>query len=76
MSAHQRVAGLDPPVAGTAALAEDASTGFYNPAGLTNIDANGQLVASVVGAFADSKLTATQATNNAGANILARRFIS
>ena len=53
--------------AGTAALATDASTGFFNPAGLTNV--GDQLVTSFVGIKAKTKLEATLAKDNGGSDV-------
>lgn len=47
--------------AGTAALATDASTGVYNPAGLAYLQ-NDQITGSFVGIYGDFKVHATQAT--------------
>lgn len=62
---EQNVTNLGLAYSGTAALAEDASTGFYNPAGLTRIP-DGQVVLSGVVIESSSKLGATSVTNPLG----------
>lgn len=59
---EQNVANLGTAYAGTAALAEDASTGFYNSAGLVRL-CNEQIVLSAVEIFPNSKITPTRATS-------------
>lgn len=53
---------------GTASTAEDASTGYYNPAGLTFLK-NNQAVLSAVYYYGAIKLYDARATNNLGANV-------
>lgn len=57
---EQNVTNLGTAYSGTAALAEDASTGFYNPAGLTRIP-DGQVVLSGVLIQGDFNFSATSA---------------
>jgi long-chain fatty acid transport protein len=66
---EQNVTNLGTAYAGTATLAEDASTGSYNPAGLTNLEQD-NLVLSAVGMKARIKLNVTSATTNLGAPYL------
>lgn len=56
---EQNVTNLGLAYSGTAALAEDASTGFYNAAGLTRI-ADGQVVLSGIGIQGDFDFTASR----------------
>lgn len=65
---EQNVTNLGTAYAGTAALAEDASTGFYNPAGLSRLD-NEQVVISGVWISPRSQLTTTNATSIFGTSI-------
>ncbi|MFI4938229.1 MAG: OmpP1/FadL family transporter [Candidatus Berkiellales bacterium] len=60
---EQSVTLLGTAYSGTAALAEDASTGYYNPAGLTRI-IDSQIVLSAILIQGDFKLTADSATNS------------
>lgn len=62
---EQNVTNLGLAYSGTAALAEDATTGYYNPAGLTRIP-NGQVVLSGVVIESDAKLGATSVINPRG----------
>lgn len=62
---EQSVTYLGTAYSGTAALAEDATTGFYNPAGLTRIP-DGQIVLSGIVIQGDFELNATSATNPLG----------
>lgn len=62
---EQNVTNLGTAYSGTAALAEDASTAFFNPAGLSRIP-DGQMVLSGIVIQGDFKLSATSATNPAG----------
>jgi long-chain fatty acid transport protein len=59
---EQNVTNLGSAYSGTAALAEDASTGFFNPAGLVRIP-DGQVVLSGVVIQASSDFSATSATS-------------
>lgn len=66
---EQNVTNLGTAYAGTASLAGDASTGFYNAAGLTRI-CKEQIALSLVGIRPASKFDVTRATNNTvGANV-------
>lgn len=58
---EQNVTNLGLAYSGTAALAEDASTAFYNAAGLSRID-NNQVVVSAVGIQGSFDFAATSAT--------------
>jgi long-chain fatty acid transport protein len=51
--------------AGRAAIAEDASTGYYNPAGLVRIQ-NQQLIVGLVPIFVDTRFRGTVAVNTLG----------
>lgn len=62
---EQNVTNLGLAYSGTAALAEDASTGFYNPAGLTRIP-DGQIVLSGVVIESSSKIGVTSALDPTG----------
>jgi long-chain fatty acid transport protein len=72
---EQNVANLGYAYAGTASLAEDASTGFYNPAGLINMDYD-NVALSLVGMKAHTKLEGNSATINAPANSAATGNLS
>jgi len=63
----QNVTNLGYAYAGTAALAEDASSGYYNPAALTKI--NDQLLLSAVGMRTKTKLEAFFARDNGALNV-------
>lgn len=58
---EQSAAGLRTAYSGTAAIAEDASTGYYNSAGLTRLREE-QIVFSAIGIAPYSKINATRAT--------------
>lgn len=62
---EQNVTNLGTAYSGTAALAEDATTGFYNPAGLTRIP-DGQVVVSGVLIQGDFDFNATSAVSPTG----------
>lgn len=64
---QQNVTNLGMAYAGTASLAEDASTAFYNPAGLTNIKADNQVVGGVVLVYPTTILNVGSATTTTGA---------
>jgi long-chain fatty acid transport protein len=63
---QQNVTNLGMAYAGTASLAEDASNGFYNPAGLTRIDANDQVVVGAVMVYPNTTLDVTSAASTTG----------
>ena len=65
---EQNSAGLGTAYAGVGSIAEDASTAFYNAAGLTRLKEE-QVVFSAVGIFPNSKLSPSLATNNTGVAI-------
>lgn len=65
---EQSVTNLGNAYAGTAAQADDASTAFYNAAGLTNLS-NDQITASLIGMKARPKFTPNQARNNNGTDL-------
>ncbi len=65
---EQSVTYLGDAFAGTASTAEDASTGWYNPAGLTELK-NHQMVASATYVYGRIKLYNATATNNLGLNV-------
>lgn len=65
---EQNAAGLGTAYAGMGSIAADASTAFYNAAGLTRIDQE-QVVFSGVGIFPNAKLTPRLAHNNTGVSI-------
>lgn len=65
---EQNVTNLGTAYAGTAALAVDASTNYYNPAGLTRLCGQ-QLVVGGVGVFPDTKLIVNSATSTFGNGI-------
>jgi long-chain fatty acid transport protein len=62
---EQNVTNLGTAYAGTASLAIDASTGFYNSAGLTRI-CQEQIAFSLVGIKTTAKVNVTSATDTAG----------
>ena len=62
---EQNVTNMGTAYAGTAALAADASTAYYNPAGMTRVK-NHQMVVSGALIAADVGFNATAAKNNAG----------
>lgn len=63
---EQNVTNLGYAYAGTAALAEDASTAFYNSAGLARL-CNEQIVGSAIYIAPHNRLTTTSATTTTGA---------
>lgn len=63
--AEQNVTNLGTAYSGTAALAEDASTGYFNPAGLTRI-ADGQVVLSGVVIQSSAELSAYSSVSPTG----------
>jgi len=65
---EQSVSGLGNAFAGGAASAEDASTIFFNPAGMTLLDGQ-QVVAGVHLIIPSTKFTSTTATNALGASL-------
>lgn len=65
---EQNAAGLGMAYAGVGSIAADASTAYYNPAGLVRMDQE-QVVFSAVGVFPNAKLTPSLATNNVGVPI-------
>lgn len=67
---EQSVTYLGNAYAGSASTAEDASTTYYNPAGLKEL-ANNQLVASAIYFYGSIKLYDARATNNVNSNVLA-----
>jgi len=60
---EQNASGLGTSYAGAGSIAEDASTGYYNAAGLTRLGEE-QIVGSAVWILPNSTLTATSATAN------------
>lgn|GEM_PF-4384819 len=66
---EQSITNLGNAYAGTAAYASDASTGYYNPAGLANLTES-QISLSLGYSLADSKLTAKTATDVDSSNLL------
>jgi len=65
---EQAVSGLGLAYSGTAASSEDASTSFYNPAGMINL-AKPQMVLSSSYIYADTTLHIDSRTNTAGASL-------
>jgi len=65
---EQNVTNLGAAYAGTASLAMDVSTGFYNAAGLTRI-CKEQIALSLVGVRPSSKVDVTRATDSNGTNM-------
>ena len=65
---EQSVTGLGNSFAGGAAAAEDASTIFYNPAGLTLLEGQ-QIVAGVHYIMPSTKFSSSQATNALGGSL-------
>ena len=63
---EQNVVNMGYAYSGTASLAEDASTGFYNPAGLINMNYD-NVSLSLVGMHEHVKLDIARATGNTGA---------
>ncbi len=68
---EQSAAGLGTAYAGVGSIAEDASTAFYNSAGLTRLNEE-QVVFSAVGIFPNAKLRPTLATDSSGVPIALR----
>lgn len=66
---QQNVTNLGMAYAGTASLAEDASTSFYNPAGIHNINADRQLVVGAVFVDPRTLLYVSSANNTTGGAI-------
>ncbi|MBP6103589.1 MAG: transporter [Gammaproteobacteria bacterium] len=62
----QNVTNLGTAYAGAASLAEDASTGFWNSAGLTHIKSKEQIVAGGILSAPSTMLHVTSATSNTG----------
>lgn len=62
---EQNVTNLGTSYAGTASLAEDASTNYYNTAGLTRLG-NEQITFGGVGVIPNTKLNVTRATSTTG----------
>lgn len=62
---QQNVTNLGTSYAGTASLAEDASTNYYNTAGLTNLS-NEQITFGGVGVIPNTRLNVTRATSTTG----------
>ena len=65
---EQNVTNLGTAYAGTASLAADASTGYYNPAGLTRL-CKEQVAGSLIWIQGHPKLHVTEANNTIGAQI-------
>src|SRR5438045_1390281 len=65
---EQSASGLGTAYAGVGSIAVDATTAFYNAAGLTRMNQE-QVVFSGVGIFPNSKLRPKLATNNVGVPI-------
>lgn len=65
---EQNVTNLGLAYSGTAALAEDASTGYYNAAGLSRIKQN-QVVVSAVGIHGDFDFDASSSTASFGQSV-------
>ena len=65
----QNVTNLGTAYAGTGSLAEDASTGFWNSAGLTHIKSKEQIVAGGILSVPSTMLHVTSATSNTGTSL-------